>query len=70
MKYVGVKQVMKAVSEGIAKTVYVGDNAEQHILSPLIALCEEKGIEVKHVRTMEELGKLAGIDVKAAAAAE
>ncbi len=70
MKYVGVKQVMKAVSENLAKTVYVGDNADKNILNPLFELCAEKNVEVKHIKTMEELGKLAGIEVRAAAAAE
>lgn len=70
MKYVGVKQVVKAISTGTVKTVYVGDNADSRILSPLLNLCKEKNVEVKHLRTMEELGKLAGIEVKAAAAAE
>ena len=70
MKYVGVKQVMKAISENLVKTVYVGDNADKRVINPLIDLCAEKNIEVKHIKTMEELGKLAGIEVRAAAAAE
>ena len=70
MKCVGVKQVIKAVAEGSVNTVYVSDNAEPRIVSELISLCKEKQITLKHIKTMEELGKLAGIDVKAAAAAE
>lgn len=70
MKYVGVKQVTKAVQNGEAKTVYVGDNADSRILTPLLQLCKEKKVQVKHLKSMEELGKLSGIEVKAAAAAE
>lgn len=70
MKYVGIKQVLKAVEEGSVKTVYIGDDAEEHVTEQLIKMCEEKNIVVKHISTMEELGRLAGIDVKASAAAE
>lgn len=70
MKYVGVKQVLKAVENDEVKTVYVGDDAEVGVTEKLVALCNEKGIKVKHIKTMEELGKLARIDVKSAAAAE
>lgn len=70
MKYVGVKQVMKALEEGEVTTVYVGDDADIEIIAPLLDLCAEKEVEVKHVGTMEALGELAGIEVKSAAAAE
>ncbi len=70
MKYVGVKQVMKAVENDEVSTVYVGDDAELHVIAPLLKLCEEKNIEVKHIATMEELGELANVEVKSAAAAE
>lgn len=70
MKYVGIKQVLKAVEEGIVETVYIGDDAEEHVTAQLIKMCEERNIVVKHIPTMEELGRLAGIDVKASAAAE
>ncbi len=70
MKYVGVKQVIKAVENGEVSTVYVGDDADIEIIAPLLELCAEKEVEVKHIDTMEALGELAGIDVKSAAAAE
>ena len=70
MKYVGVKQVIKAVENGEVSTVYVGDDAEPHVIAPLLKLCEEKNIDVKHVATMEALGEMANVEVKSAAAAE
>lgn len=70
MKYVGIKQVLKAVEEGDVETVYIGDDAEEHVTAQLVKLCNEKNITIKRVDTMEELGRLAGIDVKASAAAE
>ena len=70
MKYVGIKQVLKAVEEGDVETVYIGDDAEERVTAQLIKLCNEKNITIKRVDTMEELGRLAGIDVKASTAAE
>ena len=70
MKYVGVKEVLKAVENNEVKIVYVWDDAEVEVTKKLIELCNEKGIKIKHIETMEELGRLAKIDVKSAAAAE
>ena len=70
MKYVGVKQVKKAIENGEVSTVYVGDDAEPHVIAPLLKLCEENKIEIKHIATMEALGEMANVEVKSAAAAE
>ena len=70
MKYVGIKEVQKAIEEDNVTTVYVGKDAEEHIIANLIKMCEEKNISIKYIETMEELGKMAGIEVKSAAAAE
>lgn len=70
MKYVGVKQVIKALENGDVSTVYVAQDAEKHVTEKLIKICIEKNVALKRVETMVELGKLAGIEVKSAAAAE
>ena len=70
MKYVGVKQVLKAVKEGEVSKVYIGADAENHITTDLIQACNENQIEIIEVETMAELGKMAGIDIGASAAAE
>lgn len=70
MKYVGIKQVLKAAQEGETSRVYIGKDAEEHVLRELLATCEEKQIEVVPIETMEELGKMAGIEIGASAAAE
>lgn len=70
MKYVGIKQVLKAVREGDAKKVYIGEDAEEHVLVELIKTCDDNDIEIIKIKTMAELGKLAGIDIGASAAAE
>ena len=70
MKYVGIKQVLKAVKEEKVNMVYIGKDAEKRIVEELIKLCKQKGIQIIYIDTMKELGKMAGIEVKAATAAE
>ena len=70
MKYVGIKQVLKAVKEGEVLKVYIGEDAEEHILVELKKTCADNNIEIIKIKTMAELGKLAGIDIGASAAAE
>lgn len=66
---VGTKQTLKAVEKGQARIVYIAKDAEERVTSPLIKLCEEKGVEVVYVESMQELGKTCGIKVGAASAA-
>lgn len=66
---VGSKQVKKAIQKGIAQKVYIAQDAEPHIIRPLIELCQENSIEVVLVTSMEELGKACGIAVGSASAA-
>ncbi len=68
-KVAGMKQTMKALEKGEALTVFIARDAEEKIVRPVEALCEAKGVEVHYVDTMQELGKLCGIKVKAATAA-
>lgn len=70
MKYVGIKQVLKAVKEGLVEKVYIGQDAEEHVLAELISACEENKITLIKIKTMAELGKMSGIDIGASAAAE
>ena len=70
MKYVGIKQVLKAVNAEEVEKVYIGKDVEPHVVSTLLKTCREKKIKVIEISSMEELGKMAGIEVKAATAAE
>ena len=70
MKCVGIKQVLKAAQSGEVKKVYIGRDAEKHIIDELVKICNQKNIEIIYIETMKELGKLAGIEVGAATAAE
>ena len=70
MKYVGMKQVVKAVKEGKVNMVYIGKDAERCVTDDLQRLCKQKGVNITYVDTMKELGRMAGIEVKAATAAD
>ena len=68
-KTVGTKQTLKAVSKGIAKVVFIADDAEEHVIRGLVKACAESGVEVVRVDTMVALGEACGIEIGAAAAA-
>ncbi|QNO14797.1 ribosomal L7Ae/L30e/S12e/Gadd45 family protein [Alkalicella caledoniensis] len=68
-KAVGMKQTKKAVEKGEAKLVYLAKDADDHILNPLLKLCQQKQIEYHLVENMALLGEACGIQVGAAAAA-
>lgn len=68
-KVIGVKQVTKAVSKGLADSVFVAVDADKRVIQPLVELCDRKGVAVQEVATMAELGQACLIEVGAAAAA-
>lgn len=67
--YIGTKQTKKAIEKKEANLVFVARDAEKRVTEPLLKLCEEKGIEVVLIATMQELGRLCGIEVGSATAA-
>ena len=67
-KIVGVKQLRRALREGSCSKVFLAENAEERITSPIAAICRESGVEVEWTPTMAELGHACGIEVGAAAA--
>ncbi|KEI83887.1 ribosomal L7Ae/L30e/S12e/Gadd45 family protein [Clostridium botulinum] len=68
-KVVGVKQTVKALKNNTVKALYVSKDADESLIKPLIELAEENSIDIIKVDTMKELGRLCGIDVRAATAA-
>jgi len=68
-KTVGTKQTLKAVQKGSVSMVFIAENAELHVVTPLYELCQEKNIEIIKVESMALLGKACGIDVGTASAA-
>ncbi len=67
-KKIGVKQTARAVANGVARKVFVAEDADKHVVSELLELCRKKDIEVVHVESMKTLGRTCGIDVRAAVA--
>lgn len=65
---IGAKQVRVAISEGKAKNVYIARDSDPEIISPIESLAKEKNLTIEYLDTRQELGKMCGIDVKAACA--
>ena len=68
-KIVGVKQTTKALQNGTARTVYVAQDADGHVIQPIKELCAQNNVPVIEVETMAELGRACSIAVGAAVAA-
>lgn len=68
-RVIGIKQVTKAVNNGLAGCVFLAADADDRVLKPLKTLCESKKVKVITGVTMTELGKACSIEVGAAAAA-
>lgn len=67
-KVMGIKQSIKAIKNNQAKIVYVAKDADEKLIESVIKTAEQNSVEVIHISTMKELGKLCGIDVGAASA--
>ena len=67
---IGAKQVKNAVKNRKASKVFIASDSDSEIISPIIALANECGVEIAYVETRTELGKMCGIDVKAACAVQ
>ena len=64
---VGAKRIRKSI--GMVREVFLAHDADPAVTQPLAALCEEHKIPWAWVASMTELGRICGIEVKAAAAA-
>ncbi len=65
----GVKQTRKAILKGSAANVLLAENADPDLTEPLQTLCQERGIPVQWISSMQVLGKSCSLSVGAAAAA-
>lgn len=68
-KVVGLKQATKALENGKAKMLVLAEDADERVLKPLMELSEKKQVAVEKVATMQELGRMCGIQVGATAVA-
>jgi len=67
---IGKKQTQRALIKDRANSVYIAENADKQVVKDIIEISNEKKIQIVYVDTMENLGKMFGIDVKAAVAAK
>lgn len=68
-KVIGAKQTARAIEKGLAVKVYLGADADRHVVLPLLELCKNKEVEIDSSFKMAELGKACEIAVATAAAA-
>lgn len=66
---VGARQLKKALMAGRTEAVLLAVDADPSITEPIAELCRRQEAQVLWVRTMEDLGRVCGIEVGAAAAA-
>ena len=68
-RVVGAKQVIRALDEGRVREAYVAKDADLTLTQRVVDRCYAAHIPCREVETMAALGRLCGIEVKAAAAA-
>jgi len=68
-KTIGIKQSTKALNQDKVKTLFVAEDADNHLVLQMKQIAKEKNVEVVSVDSMKKLGKACGIDVGAAIAA-
>ena len=66
-KVIGIKQCLKFIKLGKGKVLYVANDADARLISPLIELAEKENIKIVEISTMKELGLMSGIEVRSAA---
>jgi len=66
---IGTNHTVRALERGCVSAVYIASDAEEHVIRDVKALCGKNGVPIVMIDTMEELGKVCGIDVGAASAA-
>ena len=68
-RVVGAKQVIRALEEGRVSEAWVAKDADLTLTQRVVDRCYRANIPCREIASMRELGRLCGIDVKAAAAA-
>ena len=67
-KFVGLKQSVRAVVQGKAKTAYIARDAQSHVVLPFENLCKDMGVGIVYADTMKELQEVCGVEVPTAVA--
>lgn len=66
---VGFKQVIRGLKSNLFKQVFIALDADKYIKTLIEEEADKKSVDVVYINTKEELGKLCGIEINAAAAA-
>ena len=66
-KTIGAKQTQKSVARGEVKLVYLANDSDERVTTPVRTLCEEYNIPVNEEHSMDALGRACRIKVKATA---
>ena len=66
-KVIGIKQCMKAITNGKGQVLYVAKDVENKLIAPLLDLANKSNIKIKSIETMKQLGEICDIEVKASA---
>ena len=68
-KVIGTKQVIKQLTNGEVRKIYIAGDAEPHVIEPIKELCRQKHIEIEIAESMQILGRAVGIEVGSATVA-
>lgn len=68
-RVVGTKQLLRALSAGSVKKVFVANDADPSLTKPVVKQCKQDGITVVFVPSKKQLGAACSIAVPAAVAA-
>ncbi len=68
-KVIGLKQTVKAITDGSAKKVYLAEDADAPIKEEITDLCERRGVPLELVQSKGSLGKACGIECSASVTA-
>jgi large subunit ribosomal protein L7A len=63
------RETLKRMTQGMTVGVFVAKDAEPRVIEEVVAQSKSRGVPVDYVDSMDELGRLCGIEVGAACAA-
>lgn len=67
-KVVGTRRLLRAIQAGEIAEAYVARDADLFILRQVREACNQAGVRMVEVDTMQQLGQACGIEVKTASA--
>jgi len=64
----GLKQVQRCARSGLLAKAYIARDADEEIVTRLIAVCEKQHVPVDGAHTMHQIGSACGLEVGSACA--